>query len=47
MTENNAITIKFSEDKAVVLFEFLSRFNAKNLKKAKLALASRPLTVRY
>lgn len=32
MTENKDITIKFSNDEAVVLFEFLSRFNAEEHK---------------
>jgi hypothetical protein len=32
MTENNDITIKFSKDEALVLFEFLSRFNAEDRK---------------
>ena len=32
MTGNNDITIKFSNDEALVLFEFLSRFNAEEHK---------------
>ena len=32
MRENNNITIKFSKDEAIVLFEFLSRFNGEEHK---------------
>ena len=32
MTENNDISIKFSKDEALVLFEFFSRFNTEEHK---------------